>query len=885
MEERAMRTVAAVVVVSLLALWPLRSQTAEPFSLEVMATTMTQIVLQWRSPPANTALFELQRATDPAFTQDLKTYPLDKTTLLFSDTNRPPVSRTRFMGDLRGPLLDRNTTYSYRVRAVVEGGGEQFSNVVQARVSEPVRGKEADLWADIVLGKPDFGTNTFYQTTKYGVDHPGGILIDKTVKPNRMYISDCNNNRIIGFKTTSANNGADIVLGQPDFSSSAGNGDSCAQLFPYRGKASAKTLCLTNPEQISMAETVVRVNIAVDDKGNVYVPDIYNNRVLKYNNPFATDTVADEVWGQADFTGNEPNRGGKTAAANSLRFSDRAGVAIDPDGNLWVADSGNNRVLRFAKNKDTGIIAKDADIVLGQPDLESSGEWGVKRTLAQMWCPIDVEFDTKGNLYTCDGQNAGARLLVFEPPFKSGMEATKNIPMPMPEGIEEENRRGVYVGSIARDVDPDRMWIENGQNTAASELLDVRDGKIITSLRCEQGCGIDVDSEGNLYMVGKWDKVIRYPASSFSLPPDQRIKAAEPVLIKSNTPTAASTGGVVGITTFRDQLLICTNTRVLIWNTFNLDKMKSGQPADDIYGEKDFSSISDWERYLYSPQEDKSGRLWLGKRENGHALQCFAYPLTHDSKPLKTVRIGGGNEDVLPVIGGGGIHAVWADFIDFAVVGKGDKIWVADRTASRVFRINNVDGLEDSQSGPYVDIVLGQNSLTDDKVHMGKDSLSPQSLAWPYNVGVSPSGELLISDNGGECGTDGRILIYKPGRFPNKPDKCLFARDIGDPDKVIGTGNRLDIPGDKGQDPICSPFQVGISTMGTVVAPMNSYSQQRFPLVYLYPNRTTEPQIALGDLTSYPITCFIDKDGNVYIGDWDWYRVIVYRKPFEKVRY
>lgn len=33
-----------------------------------------------------------------------------------------------------------------------------------------------------------------------------------------------------------------------------------------------------------------------------------NHRVLNYNSPFTTDTIADEVWGQADFFGNLCNR-------------------------------------------------------------------------------------------------------------------------------------------------------------------------------------------------------------------------------------------------------------------------------------------------------------------------------------------------------------------------------------------------------------------------------------------------------------------------------------------------------------------------------------------------------------------------------------------------
>jgi hypothetical protein len=42
--------------------------------------------------------------------------------------------------------------------------------------------------------------------------------------------------------------------------------------------------------------------------------------------------------------------------------------------------------------------------------------------------------------------------------------------------------------------------------------------------------------------------------------------------------------------------------------------------------------------------------------------------------------------------------------------------------------------------------------------------------------------------------------------------------------------------------------------------------------------------MALGDMTAHPTTCFIDKYENVYIGDYDWARVIIYRKPLKKIR-
>jgi hypothetical protein len=849
---------------------------------------MTQIVVQWQGEPAQTASFELERATNSAFTENLKTYPLDKGTYLFSDTDREPVSKSRFMADKSGPLLDPQTTYFYRVKANVSGGASPRSNTVSAKVSGPVRGVEGDLWADVVLGKPDFGTNATHRPSKYGAAFPGGVLIDKTVKPNRMFIADCNNNRILGFKSTSPTDGADIVLGQPDFDSGGGNGDSCAPLFPYRDKSSASTLCFTLPTQISMGETVVGVNMALDDRGDLYVPDIFNNRVLKYNDPFGTDTVADEVWGQADFTGNEANRGKATAGNDTLKLGGHVGVTLDPEGSLWVADSENHRLLRFPRNRETGVIAKAADVVLGQPDFASNGQGGYKRTLAQLWYPVDLEFDSKGNLYVCDGVSNvyDGRILVFEPPFKSGMPATRKMAIPnaLDINFQPEWKPAVLVASIVRDINPDRMWFEKSIFT--SELVDLRDGTSVTSVWCNISSGIDVDSDGNLITVSKWHGVYRNPGSNWSLPWSERQKLVQDVLVKSNAPTADSTGAILGITALKDQLIIAENSRLLIWNHFDVNKLKNGQPADDVYGEKDFATIL-FQNYYASPQVDQRERVWVCRRRGGQTLEAFAYPLTRNSKPVKTVPLLRGADSVLPVAGGGGMHAAGSDFLDFAVVGDGDKIWVADSGASRVFRINNVDGHEDPNSGPYVDIVLGQNNLTQTERNQGKEQVLPRGLAQAYNVTVSPTGELLIADNGGEVGSSRRIVVYDAKRFPDKPAKCLFADDIGDPDRVIGTGGRLDIAGYEASvtDPMCSPFEVGITSRGSIVAGMNGYSGQRFPLVYLYPQKTAQPQMALGDFTAYPTTCFIDADGNVYIGDWDWSRVLIYKKPFKKVRY
>ena len=85
------------------------------------------------------------------------------------------------------------------------------------------------------------------------------------------------------------------------------------------------------------------------DAGNrLWVADTTNNRVLMFNPPFTNGMNADLVVGQSDF-----NTQSYGASMNRLRQPQ--GISFDPSGNLWVADSGNNRVLRYSPPFSDGM--------------------------------------------------------------------------------------------------------------------------------------------------------------------------------------------------------------------------------------------------------------------------------------------------------------------------------------------------------------------------------------------------------------------------------------------------------------------------------------------------------------------------------------------------
>ena len=136
--------------------------------------------------------------------------------------------------------------------------------------------------------------------------------------------------------------------------------------------------------------------VAVDSSGNVYIAD-ENNRVLEYNTPLTDGGrtprgSANLVFGQGGSfgsTGCNDDTSGGAPTANDL--CKPWGVAVDASGNLYVADTSNNRVLEY----DTPLAPDTtADVVLGQHDfLHNLPNFPDQSSL---YLPSAVTIDTSG---------------------------------------------------------------------------------------------------------------------------------------------------------------------------------------------------------------------------------------------------------------------------------------------------------------------------------------------------------------------------------------------------------------------------------------------------------------------------------------------------------
>ncbi len=116
-------------------------------------------------------------------------------------------------------------------------------------------------------------------------------------------------------------------------------------------------------------------------------------------------TTAFRVYGQqGSFTTNVENKGG--VSASSLRFP--FGVAVDNAGNVYIAEMGNSRVMVYAPGSTTAfrVYGQQGSFLTG-----SFNNFGVNAN--SLMSPVAVAFDSIGNVYVADGMNN--RVLVYAP--------------------------------------------------------------------------------------------------------------------------------------------------------------------------------------------------------------------------------------------------------------------------------------------------------------------------------------------------------------------------------------------------------------------------------------------------------------------------------------
>jgi uncharacterized protein (TIGR03437 family) len=145
----------------------------------------------------------------------------------------------------------------------------------------------------------------------------------------------------------------------------------------------------------SRASVNCPMGVAVDSNGNIYIGDTNNNRVRKVDRSGIITTVGGN--GLFKFAGD-------AHPAVDASLNGPSGLAIDASGNLYIADTVNNRIRIVGTN---GTITTAA----GTEIQGAAGDGGLANR-AQLTFPEGVALDSAGNLYIADTWNGRIRKVI-----------------------------------------------------------------------------------------------------------------------------------------------------------------------------------------------------------------------------------------------------------------------------------------------------------------------------------------------------------------------------------------------------------------------------------------------------------------------------------------
>ena len=250
--------------------------------------------------------------------------------------------------------------------------------------------------------------------------------------------------------------------------------------------------------------------VAVDNSGNVYISEHWNNRIRRVDRAGTITPFAGT--GKRGFSGD----GGPAVAA---QFDGPIDLAVDDSGNVYIADSGNNRIRRV---DTSGIITT----VAGSGERDFSGDGG-PAVAAQLAGPFGVAVDGSGNIYISDTSNQRVRRVdnlgtITTIAGNGGRGYGRNdgepavrVSVTWPRGLAVDGAGNVYIAASGDSrilrVDPSGI-ITTVAGTGEEAYSG--DGGPAVDAALYNPSGVAVDGAGNLYIPdGSNHRVRRVDAS------------------------------------------------------------------------------------------------------------------------------------------------------------------------------------------------------------------------------------------------------------------------------------------------------------------------------------------------------------------------------------
>lgn len=203
--------------------------------------------------------------------------------------------------------------------------------------------------------------------TSAQLNNPCGVAVDKS---GTLYIADTRNHRIR--KVTAGGT----------ISTVAGTGEAA-----FEGDGAAATAAKIN----------MPLAVALDAAGTVYFTDTANNVVRKIASDGTISTVAGTSL---------PGFNGDGGAATSAELNQPTGLTFDSSGNLYIADTFNQRIRKVATDGTISTVAGSG--------ANGFGGDGGQAVNAAFSYPENIAFDAAGNLFVADSINSRIRMIATD---------------------------------------------------------------------------------------------------------------------------------------------------------------------------------------------------------------------------------------------------------------------------------------------------------------------------------------------------------------------------------------------------------------------------------------------------------------------------------------
>ena len=234
-------------------------------------------------------------------------------------------------------------------------------------------------------------------------------------------------------------------------------------------------------------------HMVVDAVGNIYVSEITNHRIRKITPDGQVTTLAGSTFGFADGNG------------SSAKFNGPSGMAIDQNGNIYVADPGNNRIR----------IVTPLGRVFTYAGNATKGSSNGQGTAAQFAVPSGVAMDASYNLYVTDFENHLIRKIAPAGHVTTLAGSTQGTADGTGAGAQFSHPYGIAINRdgdlIVSDYGSHRLRKVTPAGvvtTIAGSSQGFADG-LGSSAQFNQVGGLTIDADNNIYLADKGNHRIR----------------------------------------------------------------------------------------------------------------------------------------------------------------------------------------------------------------------------------------------------------------------------------------------------------------------------------------------------------------------------------------